>query len=129
MSYKRQFDPEIDSLSQMTSTINDCLISCRKLLMCKDAPMEFIRWLDRARQTDGRTTYLFCKAHLHEFSPTCASLCSRLILRGDQMRILTIQKIEKDAKAAGKHFDAAKVYEDMGYMKDMKDKYFKGVSK
>ncbi len=102
MSYHRRFEPDTDTLSQLVSTITDCLAACRQMMEYKNDQIGFLRWYDKAKTIDGRTTYLFLKEHADEISPDCLKFCRGLIEKGDQKRQDTIEKVKSDCEKAGR---------------------------
>lgn len=75
MSYNPHTNEDRDSLSALFSTINDCIVACKNMLRNKDNALHFVRWFEKAKLIDPRTTYLFLKEHLPEFSTDCRSIC------------------------------------------------------
>ncbi len=86
MSYKPYNDENRDSLSILFSTINDCIVACKNMLRNRNNALHFVRWFEKAKLIDPRTTYLFLKKHLPEFSSDCQSICRHFIVKMDKER-------------------------------------------
>ena len=63
MSYKPLKNE--DSLSELFSTINDCITICKKFSTLPSKE-DFIRWMDKANTIDKRTTILYLRKHKEE---------------------------------------------------------------
>ena len=83
MSYQPYKTDDWNSMSLHFSTIIDCMIACHHMLENKDRLIPFVKWYDKARKIDSRTTYLFLKEHYDEFSPECRSVCHSFIEKLD----------------------------------------------
>ena len=61
MSYGKKFSKNTDTLSEFMSRVNDCTLACKKMMQYKDNPIGFMRWFEKARLIDRRTTYLYIR--------------------------------------------------------------------
>ncbi len=50
-----------DSLSELFSSMSDCVVFCKRMIARVDSPVDFLRWFDKAKLADPRTTYFFLK--------------------------------------------------------------------
>ena len=104
MSYKPYFHKDTDSLSQLFTTINDCLIACGKMMLSDD-PVYFSKWFDKARTIDSRTTYLFLRNSWDKISDENRALCKSFVMKMDLKKIESIRKIADNPEAADRGFD------------------------
>jgi hypothetical protein len=108
MSYKPDFPKNMDSISQLFSTMNDCMMACRQMLKNTDNTENFARWFDKARLIDSRTTYFFIRKHWDEIPDDCKDMCMFLIKSMDMNKILMLKRLNNNPEAIKRGFDYRK---------------------
>ena len=103
MSYRPYFK-DTDSLSQLFSTINDCLMACRKMMLSDD-PVYFSKWFDKARTIDSRTTYLFLRDNWGRISNENKALCRSFVVKMDLKKIECLKNINNNPESGKRGFD------------------------
>ncbi len=88
MSYKMSFPEDGDDLSGLISIMNDCIVSCKKMLL-SDTDDEFVRWFDKSKRIDPRTTYFFLKKHWDDIPYGRKIFCKSFINKIDGSRKLS----------------------------------------
>lgn len=79
MSYSTHYTEDTNTLSQLISTINDCLQICDRMYASRDNVNNFMRWYEKARRIDSRTTYLYLKEKGNDFSVECQNIFNRFL--------------------------------------------------
>ncbi len=86
MSYSTHYTENTNTLSQLFSTINDCLQICDRMYASRDNVNNFMRWYEKARRIDSRTTYLYLKEKGNDFNKECHIIFDRFLNKVDMQR-------------------------------------------
>lgn len=93
MSYKPYYSDDHNTTSMFISTIDDCILACKKMTSCNNDPWGFIRWFEKAKKIDPRTTYMFLKQHMDEI-PHSAIVVVKIFFEKMDERYKKVKKNE-----------------------------------